>query len=209
MMRGDYIELIKNAIKDDFLNANDIEKITGIKLNTVNATLRKLRKLEEVDIEIRVNRPWGKSVKFHKLKGDEMRVSIDHYLEMLRFCHDEYKSVSEIYEHLGLLKPVTAKHLIKLYDEGLMESKLLKDGFRGSGQRMYKSNLGWSEDAVRKAFKQVIKTGEKVANESKDYYCKQTKVNGVTRVVFGNKHPKYEKSKNPRYGVGMGKMGMV
>jgi DNA-binding transcriptional ArsR family regulator len=209
MMRGDYIELIKNAIKDDFLNANEIEIATGVKLNTVNATLRKLRKLEEVDIEIRVNRPWGKSVKFHKLKGDEMRVSVDHYLEMLRFCHDEYKSVSEIYEHLGLLKPVTAKHLVKLYDEGLMESQLLKDGFRGSGQRMYKSNLGWSEDAVRKAFKQVIKTGDKVAKESKDYYCKQTTVNGVTRVVFGNKHPQYEKSKNPRYGVGMGKMGMV
>jgi len=209
MMRGDYIELIKNAIKDDFLNGNEIEIATGVKLNTVNSTIRKLAQSDEIETELRFNHQWGKLVRFHKLKGDEMRVSIEHYLEMLRFCHDEYKSVSEIYEHLGLFKPVTAKHLVKLYDEGLMDSHLLKDGFRGAGQRMYKSNLGWSEDAVRKAFKQVIKTGSKVAKESKDYYCKQTTVNGVTKVVFGNKHPHYEKSKKHRYGVGIGKMGMA
>jgi DNA-binding transcriptional ArsR family regulator len=199
MMRGDKLETVRNALTSDFINANEIEKITGIQLNTVNSSLRKLNVMDQLDIEERFNHKLGKMVKHYKLKGDEMRVNISHYLEMLRFCTDEYKSVTDIYLHLGLLKPVTAKHLIKLYDNGLMESKLLKDGVRGAGIRMYKAVLGWSEEEVKKAFKQALAPPKKESH----YISTPSVGHTVVRGLNG-----YHTTRTPRavnYGVGIGK----
>lgn len=138
-----------------------------------------------------------------------MRINISHYFEMLRFCVDDFKTVDDVKDHLGFLKPVTAKHLAKLTQAGLMDTYLLKDGYRGHGLRMYCAKDGWTEEQVKTAFTNVFKHYEcskKQMDQSENYCIKKT-VNGVTKVSFTNKAPKIIKEpKKVKYGVGMGKM---